>query len=109
MVKMIQPNGTGSPATGEIVVVVVEFLLSIDGCSPFGMVVVTVALFWSLFQSNRGRIGFISSMSQHFCGSCNRLRITADGKLKLCLFGAEDLSLRDALRGNQKKSRFEHS
>jgi molybdenum cofactor biosynthesis enzyme MoaA len=38
-------------------------------------------------------------MSQHFCGACNRLRITADGKLKVCLFGAEDLSLRDALRG----------
>lgn len=46
-----------------------------------------------------GRVGFITSMSQHFCGSCNRLRITADGKLKVCLFGAEDLSLRDALRG----------
>ena len=46
----------------------------------------------------RGRVGFITSMSQHFCGSCNRLRVTADGKLKVCLFGAEDLSLRDALR-----------
>jgi len=44
-------------------------------------------------------VGFITSMSQHFCGSCNRLRVTADGKLKVCLFGAEDLSLRDALRG----------
>jgi GTP 3',8-cyclase len=38
-------------------------------------------------------------MSNHFCGTCNRLRITADGKLKVCLFGAEDLSLRDGLRG----------
>ncbi len=53
---------------------------------------------WYRVPGHAGRVGFITSMSQHFCGSCNRLRITADGKLKVCLFGAEDLSLRDALR-----------
>lgn len=38
-------------------------------------------------------------MSQHFCSSCNRLRITADGNLKVCLFeGKGEVSLRDALR-----------
>ncbi|XP_020290407.1 molybdenum cofactor biosynthesis protein 1 isoform X2 [Pseudomyrmex gracilis] len=46
-----------------------------------------------------GQIGFITSMSQHFCDSCNRLRITADGNLKVCLFGKDEVSLRDALRG----------
>lgn len=46
-----------------------------------------------------GQIGFITSMSQHFCNSCNRLRITADGNLKVCLFeGKGEVSLRDALR-----------
>eukprot|EP00794_Sanderia_malayensis_P017674 gene17674-19436_t len=45
-----------------------------------------------------GRIGFITSMSEHFCGSCNRLRITADGNLKVCLFGNSEVSLRDELR-----------
>ena len=45
-----------------------------------------------------GKVGFISSMSEHFCGSCNRLRITADGNLKVCLFGPTEISLRDALR-----------
>lgn len=45
-----------------------------------------------------GRIGFITSMSEHFCGTCNRLRITADGKLKVCLFGNTEVSLRDLLR-----------
>jgi len=45
-----------------------------------------------------GNVGFISSMSKHFCGSCNRLRITADGNLKACLFGSRELSLRDVLR-----------
>lgn len=47
-----------------------------------------------------GQIGFITSMTEHFCGSCNRLRITADGNLKVCLFGNTEVSLRDALRSN---------
>ncbi|XP_075719598.1 molybdenum cofactor biosynthesis protein 1 isoform X2 [Rhinoderma darwinii] len=46
----------------------------------------------------QGQIGFITSMSDHFCGSCNRLRITADGNLKVCLFGNAEVSLRDWLR-----------
>jgi cyclic pyranopterin phosphate synthase len=33
-----------------------------------------------------GKIGFIAPISWHFCGSCNRLRLTADGKIKTCLF-----------------------
>ncbi len=47
---------------------------------------------------HRGRIGFITSMSEHFCDTCNRLRLTADGSLKVCLFGPAEVSLRDALR-----------
>ncbi|XP_059838786.1 molybdenum cofactor biosynthesis protein 1 isoform X5 [Hypanus sabinus] len=46
----------------------------------------------------QGQIGFITSMSEHFCGSCNRLRLTADGSLKVCLFGNTEVSLRDVLR-----------
>ncbi|GFS47699.1 molybdenum cofactor biosynthesis protein 1 [Trichonephila clavipes] len=46
----------------------------------------------------KGQIGFITSMTENFCSSCNRLRITADGSLKVCLFGNEEISLRDALR-----------
>jgi len=45
-----------------------------------------------------GNIGFISSMSDHFCSSCNRLRLTADGQIKVCLFDAKEISLRDAVR-----------
>lgn len=47
----------------------------------------------------KGRLGFITSMTQHFCGTCNRLRLMADGSLKVCLFGNTEISLRDALRG----------
>ncbi|KXJ94236.1 molybdenum cofactor biosynthesis protein 1 B [Microdochium bolleyi] len=45
-----------------------------------------------------GRIGFITSMTHNFCGTCNRLRITNDGNLKVCLFGNAEVSLRDILR-----------
>lgn len=47
-----------------------------------------------------GQIGFITSMSEHFCGTCNRLRMTADGNLKVCLHGNAEVSLRDQLRSN---------
>ncbi|SMR47984.1 unnamed protein product [Zymoseptoria tritici ST99CH_3D1] len=46
----------------------------------------------------KGRIGFITSMTNDFCGSCNRLRITSDGNLKVCLHGNTEVSLRDLLR-----------
>ena len=45
-----------------------------------------------------GRLGFITSMTHNFCGTCNRLRITSDGSLKVCLFGNSEVSLRDILR-----------
>lgn len=45
-----------------------------------------------------GKIGFITSMTHNFCGTCNRLRITSDGNLKVCLFGNAEVSLRDILR-----------
>ncbi len=45
-----------------------------------------------------GKMGFITSMTDNFCGSCNRLRITSDGNLKVCLFGNAEVSLRDILR-----------
>ena len=45
-----------------------------------------------------GTFAFITTMSEHFCGDCNRMRLTADGKLKNCLFGKEEIDLLTALR-----------
>ncbi|RTL39735.1 MAG: GTP 3',8-cyclase MoaA [Candidatus Melainabacteria bacterium] len=45
-----------------------------------------------------GTVSFISSMSDSFCGTCNRLRLTADGSIKSCLFYPAETSLRDELR-----------
>jgi cyclic pyranopterin phosphate synthase len=42
----------------------------------------------------RGTIGFIAGVSEHFCGACNRLRVTADGRLKNCLFSGREIDVR---------------
>lgn len=54
-----------------------------------------------------GRIGFITSMTHNFCGTCNRLRITSDGNLKVCLFGNSEVSLRDILRESNSGKPFD--
>ena len=45
-----------------------------------------------------GTVSFITSMSDSFCSTCNRLRLTADGSIKSCLFYPAEVSLRDRLR-----------
>jgi cyclic pyranopterin phosphate synthase len=45
-----------------------------------------------------GTIGFISPVSKHFCGQCNRLRLTADGRLRPCLLANKEIDLRSVLR-----------
>jgi cyclic pyranopterin phosphate synthase len=49
-----------------------------------------------------GTFAFITTMSAHFCGDCNRIRLTADGKVKNCLFGKEELDLLGALRKGEE-------
>lgn len=44
-----------------------------------------------------GMLGFITPVSQHFCADCNRLRLTSDGKIKPCLFAADEIDLQPAL------------
>lgn len=49
-----------------------------------------------------GTFGVISTMSSHFCGDCNRMRLTADGKLKNCLFSSVETDLLTALRNGEQ-------
>jgi cyclic pyranopterin phosphate synthase len=51
------------------------------------------------FRDGTGRVGFIASVSRPFCMNCNRLRLTADGKLRYCLFAIEETDLKPLLRG----------
>ena len=46
-----------------------------------------------------GEIGLIGAVSSHFCGECNRLRLTADGKIRTCLFSDEEIDVKEILRG----------
>jgi cyclic pyranopterin phosphate synthase len=50
------------------------------------------------FADGRGEIGLISSVTEPFCGTCNRLRLTADGAIRNCLFSDDEYSVRDVMR-----------
>ena len=50
------------------------------------------------FKDGLGRVGFISSVSEPFCGQCNRIRLTADGKIRTCLFSMREHDLKQLLR-----------
>ncbi|UMZ73195.1 GTP 3',8-cyclase MoaA [Natranaerofaba carboxydovora] len=54
------------------------------------------------FENSNGKIGFISPVSKHFCDSCNRLRLTSDGKIKNCLFSEGELDLRKAVKSKEE-------
>jgi cyclic pyranopterin phosphate synthase len=51
------------------------------------------------FADGIGRIGFINPVSQPFCGDCNRLRITAEGNVRNCLFSIQEWDARGVMRG----------
>jgi cyclic pyranopterin phosphate synthase len=57
-------------------------------------------------QGARGTIGVITPMSHTYCGSCNRVRLTADGRLRTCLFGEDEVDLRTPLREGQPLEPF---
>lgn len=59
------------------------------------------------FPNALGTVGFISPLSRHFCNECNRLRLTADGKLRPCLFSDKEYDLRAALRGGTEADQRE--
>lgn len=52
------------------------------------------------YVDGRGRVGIIASVSRPFCMSCNRVRLTAEGKLRNCLFALNEVDLKPLLRGN---------
>jgi GTP 3',8-cyclase len=54
-----------------------------------------------------GRVGFIASVTEPFCESCNRIRLTADGQLRACLFSLEETDLRSPLRAGASDEELE--
>jgi GTP 3',8-cyclase len=72
-------------------------LVSVDASTEAG--VGPAKVFRLVGGEPRGRIGFISAMSEPFCSTCNRLRLTADGVLRSCLFEGGEVLIRPLLRG----------
>jgi len=59
------------------------------------------------FADGRGEIGFVSPVSEPFCADCNRIRLTADGKLRTCLFSLNETDLREVLRAGASDGELE--
>ena len=59
------------------------------------------------FQDGKGKVGFISSVSEPFCGDCNRVRLTADGKFRNCLFALEEKDVLTPLRNGATDQHIE--
>lgn len=58
-------------------------------------------------QGGAGEIGFISPISRHFCDTCNRIRLTPDGRLRNCLFSDQEINIKEALRSGAKDEELE--
>jgi cyclic pyranopterin phosphate synthase len=56
------------------------------------------------YADGGGRVGFIASVSRPFCGNCNRIRLTADGKMRYCLFAIEETDIKTLLRSGAPDS-----
>ena len=59
------------------------------------------------FADGQGEIGFISPVTEPFCGDCNRIRITAEGELRTCLFSMTETDLREPLRAGASDAELE--
>ena len=61
------------------------------------------------YADGRGRVGMIASVSRPFCSSCNRVRLTADGKIRNCLFALDETDVRGLLRDGSSDEILAHA
>ena len=59
------------------------------------------------FADGKGRIGIITAVSNPFCDHCNRIRMTANGKLRTCLFSTDETDLKELIRGNASDEKLQ--
>ena len=53
-------------------------------------------------NGSKSTVGFITALSQHFCESCNRIRLTSDGKIRPCLFSNKEIDIKSEIRNSEK-------
>ncbi|NPA24368.1 MAG: GTP 3',8-cyclase MoaA [Deltaproteobacteria bacterium] len=95
------PIGSSSSWSGGQVVTGAEILQRIaEGLGRLETVTTTPGSPARLYRlaAARGRIGVIAAMSEHFCASCNRIRVTADGRLRPCLLSDDEFDIKSLLR-----------
>jgi GTP 3',8-cyclase len=80
-------------AAGDVLRRLMQQYVLIGHDGPYGH---GPAQYWKVAGA-RGTIGFIAGVSEHFCGTCNRLRLTADGRLRTCLFSGREIDVRPLL------------
>lgn len=107
----LMPVGSLEPMTEEMVVPSDEVLSRIqDALGPLARAEGPArgngpAAYYQL-DGAAGSIGVITPMTHTYCGSCNRVRLTADGRLRTCLFGDHEVDLRGPLRAGQALAPF---
>jgi cyclic pyranopterin phosphate synthase len=97
-VRFIEHMPLAAAATTAHGPLVAETLASLGATAPDGMIAgAGPARYWRL-DGAPGAVGLIAPMSEPFCGGCNRLRLTARGEVRSCLFAAPSVDLRPWLR-----------
>ncbi|MFL5482433.1 MAG: GTP 3',8-cyclase MoaA [Gemmatimonadaceae bacterium] len=98
----LMPVGEMRDVTWEHVVPMREILQRLESIDPLSPATAPARgngpARYFRFDGARGRIGLITPMSHTYCESCNRVRLTADGRLRTCLFGDHEVDLRTPLR-----------
>ena len=104
------PLDAGHQWTREQVVPSAELLQQINDVYPVQPVLHETAEPASTYvfaDGALGSVGFIASVTEPFCGSCNRLRLTADGHFRTCLFAIDELDLKGPLRAGAADAELE--
>lgn len=101
-VRFIEYMPIGASSSQRFLVPMAEFARRLEAFGPFDEVATLAGKGPSRdgmqLPGAPGRIASITAMSEHFCARCNRLRLTADGHLRLCLFDRDEIDLKPALR-----------
>jgi len=106
LMPFLEGNGAGNPefmSSDEIM----RCLERVGDINPVSAMNVNGPAVHFQFAGAPGKIGIISPISHHFCPTCNRLRLTADGKLRACLFSDRETDIKTALRSGASAKELE--
>lgn len=91
------PIGTADPGASYEYISDQDILSMFPELEPDEPEEYSVAVNYSL-PGAKGKVGFISAISHHFCATCNKMRLTSDGKIKPCLHSNEEIDMKTVLR-----------